>query len=490
MSIRNRLFATFLFLSTLSITLLGVYHWRSFRDYYIRTAAADLAGRCCAIRDAVAAALAQQDLERVEHVVTVNAQLPGITIRVIGPDGRLIASSAEARDADLLDWRSVPGVQEGLEGRSTAGVARGVFARGDRLFDARPIRRDGRVQGVVRISLTLDRFEQELQGNFSATLVTVVLVFLLCGIVSGMLARSMAEPIRSMRNFAVRVGTGHFEDRLYVQRKDELGQLAVELSRMSERLAAVEAERRAFLANVAHELRTPVTNAEVALHALQSGNGVAPEIQSSFARAAAAEIARLRRLVQELLELGRLEAGAAAFDYQVVSLPRLLDDTLQAVARRLEERGLTVALDLPGVYLRVDPEKMTQVFMNLFENALKYAPPDTPLYLSGQVKGGTVVIRLEDEGPGITDADLPHVFQEFFIGDPSRAGAGTGLGLAIAWRIVEAHGGSISAASPPGRGAVFAVQLPLARAPAPSHPEPRERPERTPSPPASSGPPV
>jgi signal transduction histidine kinase len=418
----------------------------------------------------------------VEHTVTVNAQQPGIKIRVIGGDGQLLATSAGLQDADLADWRGVPGVAEGLAGRPSSGVARGVFARGDRLFDARPIRRAGRVLGVVRISLTLDRFEQELQRNLYATLFTALLVFLVCMLVSVAVARSIAEPIQAMRNFAVRVGSGHFGDKLHVHRKDELGELAVELSRMSEQLASVEAERRAFLANVAHELRTPVTNADVALHAAESGHDVPPEVRAEFTRAAVAELARLRHLVQELLELGRLEAGIASFDYQVVSLTALLDDTLQAMARRLEQRGLAVSLDVPGVYVRADAEKLTQVFMNLLENALKYADSDTTLFLTGHVKHGTVAVRLEDEGPGIDAEDLPHVFQEFFIGDRSRAGAGSGLGLAIAWRIVEAHGGNITAASPPGRGASFTVELPLARTPGHSPPEPPGRPERGASP--------
>lgn len=485
MSIRKRLFLAFLLLPTLGIALLGVFHWRSFRAYYIRTAAADLAGRSSAVRYAVADALAENDLHRVERIVTANAQQPGIKIRIIGADGQLLASSEDSQDADLEDWRSVSGVSEGLQGHSTSGVAHGVFARGDRLFDARPIRRNGRVVAVVRISLTLDQFEQELQGNFYATLLSVLLVLILCGIVSSVLARSLAEPMEAMRNFAVRVGGGHFGDRLHVHREDELGQLAVELSRMSQQLASVEAERRAFLANVAHELRTPVTNAEVALHAAESGRDVSPEVRAGFTRAAAAELARLRRLVQELLELGRLEAGVETFDYQTVSLPGLLDDTLEAIARRLEERGLTVSPELPSVYVRADPERLTQVFMNLFENGLKYADPESTLYLTGRVKGGMVEVRLEDEGPGIDAEDLPHIFQEFFVGDRSRAGAGTGLGLAIAWRIVEAHGGSIRAESAPGRGAAFIVELPLARAPGHSPPDPPGAPNRSAPPPAS-----
>jgi signal transduction histidine kinase len=478
MSIRSRLLAHFLLLSTLGIVALGVYHWRSFHAYYIQTETADLAARNVALRDAVAEALADNNDERVEQIVAVNGRQPGITVRVIAPDGRIISTSTDAEDADLIDWRGVPGVQNALLGRPSSGVAQGVFARGDRLYDARPIRRQGKLLGVVRISLTLDRFEQELRSDLSATVLTVVLGLMVCGVVSIALARSFADPIQLMRNFAVRVGGGHFGERLQIKRRDELAQLAAELNRMSEQLESIETERRTFLANVAHELRTPVTNAEVALHALETGGETSPEVRERFARAASAEIGRLHHLVQDLLDLGRLEAGVDSFDYQIVNLSRLLDDTLEGVARRLEQRGMTVSVDLPNAFVKVDPARITQVFMNLFENALKYAGSDTTLYLTGEVKGKVVAVRLEDEGPGIDAKDLPHVFQRFFTGDRSRAGAGTGLGLAIAWRIVEAHGGSIEVESPPGRGAAFIVELPMARSPDPPGTEPSPQAER------------
>lgn len=467
MKIRTRLLVTYLLLTVLGMVLLGAHHWWSFNTFFRRTAQADLAARSLALCDGVRDALEAGDLQRVHSLVQVNGLQQGIKVRVIGADGKLVASSApEKEPARLKDWTSVPGVALALQNQTAAGIARGRLTCGDRFYDARPIQRDGHLLGVLRFSLTLDQFQSELRASLLAQLATGIAASLLCALASICLARGIAQPIQAMSAFAGRVGGGRFGDELELDRPDELGQLARELTRMSHRLAALDTERRSFLANVAHELRTPVTNVEVTLEALAGGADAEPHQRAIFIRAAQNELARLRDLVQDLLGLGRLEAGVADLEIVPVRLCQQVEASLAAMGPRLQAAEIRVRTQVPDVVLQADPHRLAQVLINLLDNTLKHSPRGSTVHISARVRDDRIRIRVEDQGPGIADEDLPRVFDAFFVGDRSRAGTSTGLGLTIARRIVEAHGGSLTAESTPGRGAAFVVELPLSQSPA------------------------
>jgi signal transduction histidine kinase len=272
----------------------------------------------------------------------------------------------------------------------------------------------------------------------------------------------MAKPIQAMRNFAMEVGRGHLGEKLNIRQNDELGQLATELNRMSQRLASLDKERRAFLANVSHELRTPVSNVHVTLEALESGADEEPELRSRFIRTALDETTRLSGLIKDLLDLGRLEAGVVPLEQQPFSLPNLINRAVRAMETRMRSKGMGISIDVPDVQIQGDPERLLQAVLNLLDNAIKHSVPDSIVFVSGQMESAQVAVEIRDQGAGISESDLPHVFEQFYTADPSRQGSGTGLGLAIARRIVEAHGGSISASSTGrGKGATFTIRLPV-----------------------------
>jgi signal transduction histidine kinase len=330
------------------------------------------------------------------------------------------------------------------------------------LYAAQPIVRNGRLLGVLRMSLTLEQFQRQFRLVIFTILGTLSLTLVLCAFISERLARNMARPIQAMRNFAIQVGSGHLDEKLNIHQKDELGQLATELNRMSQRLASLDKERRAFLANVSHELRTPVSNVHVTLEALESGADEEPELRERFIRTALDETTRLSRLIKDLLDLGRLEAGVTPLEQQPLNLRDLIDRTVRAVESRLRAKGMDISVDVPNVQLQGDPERLLQAFLNVLDNAIKHSAPDSRVFVSGKIEGVQVGVEIRDRGSGISESDLPHIFEQFYTADPSRQGSGTGLGLAIARRIVEAHGGKITASSTGvGKGATFTISLPL-----------------------------
>lgn len=463
-SIYRKLFVTYLALTALGTSLLASYILWSFNGYFMRTRQADLEAWTTALGESVADALEENEPKRVELLVKRYGKPETVTLRVFAPDGRLLFTSAPQIDRQVADWLIVPGMREALQNKPAQGVAKGVLSNEDRLYAAKPIVRNGRLLGVLRMSITLEQFQRQFLRVTLTVLGTLILTVLLCAFISERLARNMARPIQAMRNFAMQVGKGHLGEKLDIRQNDELGQLAIELNRMSERLASLDKERRAFLANVSHELRTPVSNVHVTLEALASGADEDPELRSRFMQTAQDETMRLSRLIKDLLDLGRLEAGVTPLEQQPIKLRDLVNRAVRAVESRMRSKGMDISMDVPDVQLQGDPERLLQAFLNLLDNAIKHSVPDSSVFVSGYLKDAQVAVQIQDQGAGISTSDLPHIFEQFYTADRSRKGSGTGLGLAIARRIVEAHGGKITASSTgAGMGATFTICLPVNR---------------------------
>ena len=460
MPIRWKLLLLSLGPAALAAGLLMAYSLWSFQGFFVETTRADLQARALVLADSVADALTNGHPEYTDVLTRRSAAGSGVRARVITPGGNLLASSDPELDSRLADWSAVPGVSEALVGGEATGVGQGVFGDGERLFVAQPIRREGRLLGAVRISMSLQQFNRQLSRNLRGALLALVAVLLGSAALGALLARSISEPIHAMSRLAARVGSGHLGETLRVRSSDELGQLAAELNRMSAQLAAVDETRRMLLANVTHEFLTPVTNVQVTLEALQAGAAADGDLRERFLQNAYDEMERLKHLLQDLLDLGRLEAGIAPLRLSNCSVRALLDRCIRAVESRLEARGLTAVVSGPDVTVNADPERLQQGILAVLDNAIKHSPPGGVLALRIESDTSDVRLSICDQGPGISSADLPHLFEPFYVGDASRSGNSTGLGLAIAQRIAVAHGGTLRATAEPGNGAVFELVLP------------------------------
>jgi len=258
-SIYRKLLITYLALTALGTSFLAAYILWSFNGYFMRSRQADINTWATALSESAGDILEENDLERATLLVNRYGKSEAITLRIFTPEGRLLTSSA-AQDWQVTNWLAVPGIREALQKHPSQGIAKGVLSKEDRLYSTQPIIRNDRLIGVLRISITLEQFQRQFRNVALTVLGTLVLTVILCALISEWLARNMARPIQAMRNFAIQVGSGHLGEKLSIHQTDEIGQLATELNRMSERLASLDKERRAFLASVSHELRTPVSN--------------------------------------------------------------------------------------------------------------------------------------------------------------------------------------------------------------------------------------
>jgi two-component system phosphate regulon sensor histidine kinase PhoR len=232
-------------------------------------------------------------------------------------------------------------------------------------------------------------------------------------------------------------------------------------------LRRLEGVRREFVANVSHELRTPLASIRAVVETLEVGAVGDPAVAGEFLGQIVGEVDRLTALVDELLDLARLEAGRTALKLEACDPADLLARAVERLRPQAERAGLALRVeappDLPRV--RVDRGRIEQVVLNLVHNAIKFTPPGGEIVGSAGVADGTLRVSVRDTGVGVAADELPRVFERFYKTDAARRSAGSGLGLAIAKHIVQAHGGTIWADSTPGRGATFSFTLPLAAPP-------------------------
>jgi len=277
------------------------------------------------------------------------------------------------------------------------------------------------------------------------------------------LSRRMSSPIHALATAAGRLGQGDFSQRVQFQGKGEVQELAQAFNSMASDLEHAEQLRQNLVGDVAHELRTPLSNIRGYLEAIRDGV-IKPD--AATIRSLDEEAALLSRLVDDLQELSLAESGELKLLCQAEHIAQLIKQTVGAVQAEAETRGISVSIDLPDTLppVNVDSQRFNQVLHNLLDNAVAHTGKGGSITMTATKQGDWVQVSISDTGEGIPADDLSHIFERFYRVDKSRARAtgGSGLGLTIARRLVEAHGGKIEAQSELGRGSRFSFTVPIA----------------------------
>ncbi len=308
----------------------------------------------------------------------------------------------------------------------------------------------------------------DLYENFHAAVneilsIAALAAFLAAVAVSTFTARRIVGPVRAMMKASQRIAAGDYHERVLVPGQDELGALARAFNRMAETLEQTEQRRMELIGDVAHELRTPLSNIKGIMEGLI--DGVLNAEPATFLNVQR-EVARLQRLVHDLEELSRAEAGQIPLAPRPVHLTDLVHTVADRLRPQFEDKNVSLHLDVPTSLPQVqaDPGRITQVLLNLLGNALQYTPANGQVTVRARREGQEVAVVVQDSGIGIPAEHLPHIFERFYRVDKSRSrpGGGSGIGLTIAKHLVEAHGGRIWATSPgPGQGSTFSFTLPI-----------------------------
>jgi signal transduction histidine kinase len=288
---------------------------------------------------------------------------------------------------------------------------------------------------------------------------------LVAGVVGLMLAGRIARPLQGLTSAAGRMARHDLTARVQVTGNDELAVLGTEFNRMAEELGRQEQLRRTMVADVAHELRTPVAILRSQFEAIQDG---AAEATVETLLPMHDEVLRLTRLLDDLQILSLTDAGQLPLNRRPIDPGELAEQTASAFRAAAAGKGIDFQVGATGQppIINADPDRIKQVLLNLLGNALRHTPPGGTIQLEVSSTANEVHFAVVDTGEGINPADLPHLFDRFYRGDKSRSrsGGGSGLGLAIARGIAESHGGSVSAVSTPGHGSRFTLSLPVTQA--------------------------
>jgi two-component system sensor histidine kinase BaeS len=308
------------------------------------------------------------------------------------------------------------------------------------------------------------------RGASEALVLAALLAFVAALVLSLIISRRVVVPVQDIMAASQRIAGGYYDERVGVPGgapsgdMDELGRLAQSFNHMAASLQRTESLRQELIGNVAHELRTPLASIKGYMEGLI--DGVLPAQAETFQHVHR-EADRMQRLVDDLQELSRVEAGAIKLELQSIPVSRLVEAARSRLGRQFEEKGVSLETDLAEELppVRADESRIGQVLLNLVGNALQYTPAGGRVCIRARREGDAVRLSVEDNGIGIAAEDLPHVFERFYRADKSRsrAGGGTGIGLTIARHLVEAHGGAIQAESAgAGRGSTFRFTLPAA----------------------------
>ncbi len=290
------------------------------------------------------------------------------------------------------------------------------------------------------------QFLSQVNQSIAASVVIAGAVALLLG---ALMFFQIMSPLRRLNRAVDAIAQGDLSQRVEVQRQDELGRLSRAFNQMADNLESAQVQRQRLMADVAHELRTPIAVIQANLEALL--DGVIP-LEAEQVAVLHDETLLLNRLVDDLRLLSQAEAGELELLKGETDLRELIQRLAERFKVQCQENTVNLELDLPEdlPVLWIDNDRITQVLNNLVGNALRYTPPGGTIRVEARKVPGAVRVAVRDSGSGIPAADLPFVFERFYRADPSRArgSGGSGLGLAIVKQLVEAHGGKVEAASP------------------------------------------
>ncbi|MBO4297416.1 MAG: HAMP domain-containing histidine kinase [Clostridia bacterium] len=308
------------------------------------------------------------------------------------------------------------------------------------------------VLGAVLLNVSVQSLAVDYSDLIRYSLLAGVLALTLGAALALFIARRQSQPIRQINEAVQAFAHGDFDRRVTIQGADEAAQLAQSFNSMAEELGRLDQSRRSFVANVSHELRSPMTCIQGYVQGMLDGT-IREDEREKYLGTVLSETQRLTKLISELLDLSRFESGKLPLEKTRFDIDELILGILFKYERRIEDKGIDVEISFKEqpCYVLADSARITQVITNLVDNAVKFAAEKGRIVIWTHVVDALCYVTIKNDGAGIPAADLPFVFERFYKVDKAHtSGGGTGLGLAIAKRIVEQHGQSISVTSSGG----------------------------------------
>lgn len=388
-------------------------------------------------------------------------------VEFISPAGQLLASS-DPSDAQMIGMiLDFAGVAQARAGQVASYTYYNISSPSEVIDVFVPVlNQNQQLIGILRMSYTYNTLITEFTRS-RYVIVGILAVGLLIGIILGWsLALNLSKPIRQVTQAINDLSHGNSQAKVAERGPEEIQQLAQSFNLLNERLSSLEKARKQLLANLVHELGRPLGALRSAIQALAGGAGRDPQLLEDLTTGMDDQAARLQLLLEDLAHLYGQVLGTLELEYQQLPLSEWLPKILRPWQVTAQDKHLTwqtdIPVDLPQI--SADPVRLASAVENLVGNAIKYTHSGGMVSISASVEGEEILIRVKDNGSGITPEEQDKIFEPFYRGNQGRRfKQGMGLGLSIAQDLVVAHGGRISLESAPGKGSLFVVHLPLER---------------------------
>lgn len=344
-----------------------------------------------------------------------------------------------------------------------------VFGRTDQLSNSQlfPLTEYGQTVGYLALihgpSLTETGHIRFIEKQHSGLIFIALGIIALSALISILLSQRLVQPVQKFQQATREMAAGNYASRVEIKRRDELGELAKDINALGESLLANELARKQWVADIAHELRTPLSVLRGELEALQSG--IRP-IDSDAINSLHDDALRLGRLINDLYQLSVTDLGALNYKKEPLLINEILEEDIDRISKRFSESKIKISTDLGNtvnIQVAGDSQRLSQLFGNLLKNSLRYTDQDGELLISSKLEQNHILINFMDSSPGVPEEALGQLFNRLYRVDNSRNRdtGGAGLGLAIAYNIVTAHDGEIHAKHSPLGGLWLEIILPV-----------------------------
>ena len=394
----------------------------------------------------------------VQDIVKQNSLVYTARMVLVGTDGRVLVDSFDAMKGQRFDIAEAENALLGMKS-SNIYVHKGDYI----MYSAVPIMDRDVIVGAAFMSIDANYIFDDINRFMEKLFIIFMMAFLVSIFISFLFADIMSKPIEKLTDSVKTITLGKYDTKVEVLGSDEIGELGKAFNIMTTKLSQVDERRKKFVSNVSHELRTPMTSMKIVSDTLLSAPSWDESVYREFMTDINSEIDRLNKIIDSLLYLVRVEKDDLELDYSMTYVNYLLEWVIKTINPIALKKEIELTLTAPNkIELSLDQEKMQQCLLNIIGNAVKYTPEGGKVWVELEESRDDIIIRVNDNGIGIPEKDLPFIFDRFYRVDEARARktGGTGLGLAIVQQIVLLHQGTISVESELGVGTQVTITLP------------------------------
>lgn len=458
-SIKGRLVGNFMLIIIITVFIIEIFLFNAIKNYYYKSIEEILSNQISFSTEFYRRYFSSTNLKDIIiDDVDLFWRQTTAQVQILDEEGKVLMDSIGA--AHSIDYINTKDVTNALDGNKSTWIGKVEYDTEPVIAISSPLKSNGKVVGVLRFVSSLRETNKIIMDIYKVLALIGFTVIVISGIFSIFLANTIVQPLKEVTKVAERMANGELKIRSRKRYNDEIGKLSDTLNYMAEELIKKEKLKNNFISSISHELRTPLTSIKGWAITLNSGK-VDEKLLKDGLNIIENESDRLSNLVEELLDFSRYVSGKITVKKEEMSVVELLKQIGKQLKLRAKDKNIDFSVfyedDLPIII--GDENRIKQVLINLLDNAFKFTDEGGKVKLSAVKNGDNITLKVEDNGAGIHEEDLPFVKEKFYKGKNSKAN--TGLGLSICDEIVKLHGGTMDIKSKFMEGTTVIVNLPI-----------------------------